>query len=34
MTMDSHALEILNRDAWFAIGLAVRMLAKKPFRAE
>jgi hypothetical protein len=27
-----HAGEILGRDAWFAVSIAVRMLAKKPFR--
>jgi hypothetical protein len=27
-----YAGEILSRDAWFAVGLAVRMLAKEPFR--
>ena len=31
-TNDRHALDILTSDAWFAISLAVRMLAKKPFR--
>jgi hypothetical protein len=27
-----HAVDLLARDAWFAIGLAVRIMAKRPFR--
>jgi hypothetical protein len=32
MTTGNDAGELLRSDAWFAIGLAVRTLAKKPFR--
>lgn len=32
MSAGKDAIELLRSDAWFAMGLAVRMLAKKPFR--
>lgn len=32
MSAERDAADVLRNDAWFAIGLAVRMLAKKPFR--
>lgn len=32
MSAGKDAVDLLRNDAWFAIGLAVRMLAKRPFR--
>lgn len=32
MSANKDAVDLLRNDAWFAVGLAVRMLAKKPFR--